>query len=141
MKPLVNTENPLILRADFSSKRIWEEVCADIRNPVFGFRANVEYLDDPSYDGITEDQLRNLIPKNYQHCFIILVDLAAITQKDHPLLVVDLSEEENRSFRAVPSTVQSIADNLPIGNMDFTEFANSVDESGVFRGFFKHRWG
>jgi hypothetical protein len=31
--------------------------------------------------------------------------------------------------------VQSIENNLSIANMDFAEFADSVNEDGVFRGF------
>jgi hypothetical protein len=31
--------------------------------------------------------------------------------------------------------IQSIQNNLSIANMDFEEFANSVDDDGVFRGF------
>jgi hypothetical protein len=38
-------------------------------------------------------------------------------------------------FRALPSQIQSIQNNLSIGNMDFEEFANNIDPDGVFRGF------
>ena len=54
-----------------------------------------------------------------------------------PILVVDLRRERGRGFRAIPSTIQSIENNLSIANMDFFEFANAVDEDGVFRGFRK----
>jgi hypothetical protein len=50
-------------------------------------------------------------------------------------LVVDLFEEPGRTFRAVPSAIQSIENNLSIANMDFWEFADNVDAAGVFRGF------
>ncbi|HLF89873.1 MAG TPA: hypothetical protein VI451_13065 [Anaerolineales bacterium] len=44
-------------------------------------------------------------------------------------------EEYGREFRAIPSQIQGIENNLSIANMDFEEFADSVDEDGVFRGF------
>jgi len=51
------------------------------------------------------------------------------------VLVVDLFEERGRSFRALLSQVQSVENNLSLANMDFSEFAESVERDGVFRGF------
>jgi len=135
MKPVPNTENPLVLRVDFTDQSAWEEICRMIQAPVGGFYAYVEFLDDPAYEGVTKEDLQAIIPRNYNHNFIILVDHIAISEPGHPLLVVDLSEGSYESFRAVPSTVQSIENNLSLANMDFEEFAGSVDENGVFRGF------
>ena len=53
---------------------------------------------------------------------------------DHPLLVVDLSKERGRQFRAVAVEISSLDNNLSIGNMGFAEFAELVDQTGVFRG-------
>lgn len=137
MKPIPETENPLVLRTDFSNQSAWERICADIQKPVgiFRFRANVEFLDDVEYAGITKEQLLELIPENYSHSFIVLVDQMAISHPDHPLLVVDLYEKSGRELRAIPSRVQSIENNLSIANMDFEEFAEAVEEDGIFRGF------
>jgi len=95
----------------------------------------VEFLDDVEYRDITKDQLLRLVSEDYNHNFIVVVDRTAISQRDFPLLIVDLHNLSGREFRAVPSQVQSIENNLSIANMDFEEFAGSVDESGVFRGF------
>lgn len=137
MKPIPETENPLVLRTDFSNQFAWNRICAEIQKPVgiFRFRANVEFLDDVEYSGITKVELLKLIPEDYSHSFIILVDQMAISHPDHSLLVVDLYEKSSREFRAVPSQVQSIENNLSIANMDFEEFAEAVEEDGVFRGF------
>jgi hypothetical protein len=35
----------------------------------------------------------------------------------------------------LPSQIQAIENNLSIANMDFEDFADSVDADGVFRGF------
>ncbi len=137
MKQIPITENPLVLRTDFSNQVAWEAICAIIQKPVgiFRFRANVEFLDDVEYAGITEDQLLELIPNNYNHSFIIVVDRTAISLPDYPLLVVDLYERSGHEFRAIPSQIQGIENNLSIANMDFEEFADSIDEDGIFRGF------
>jgi hypothetical protein len=137
MKQLPQTENPLVLRTDFSNEPIWQAICAEIQKPVgiFRFRANVEFLDDVEYAGVTKEQLLRRVPKNYNHSFIVIVDQAAISHPDHPLLIVDLFERSGNEFRAVPSQIQGIENNLSIANMDFEEFAEAVDEDGIFRGF------
>ena len=139
MKPIPNTENSPILRTDFSNQGGWEEICKTILEPVgpFRFRANVQFIDEIEYSGLTKDQVMGLIPKNYNHTFIIVVDSVAILYPDHPLLVVDVFEYSGRVFRTLPSQVQSIENNLSIANMDFEEFADAVDEDGIFRGFSK----
>jgi uncharacterized protein YbcV (DUF1398 family) len=137
MKQIPETENPLVLRTDFSNQATWEEICRTIQKPVgiFRFRANVDFVDNVEYADITKDQLLEFIPKNYNHSFIMVADRTAISFPNHPLLIIDLYERSGRKFRAIPSQVQGIENNLSIANMDFEEFAESVDEDGVFRGF------
>lgn len=137
MKPIPQTDNPLVLRTDFSNTAVWEEICATIRQPVgdFGFMANVEFFDDADYYHLHKDQLLKLIPPDYHHSFIMLVDEASIAQPDHPLLIINLYERTGCEFRAVPKQIQAIENNLSIANMDFEDFAGSVAPDGVFRGF------
>ena len=137
MKQIPKTVNALVLRSDFSNQAIWDEICRIIREPIgdWHFLANVNFFDDIEYADITKAQLLELIPKDYNHTFIIVVDRTAISHPDHPLLIVDLSERTGHVFRAVPSEIQGIENNLSIANMDFEEFAETVDEDEIFRGF------
>lgn len=137
MKPIPKTVNALVLRTDFSDQSAWTAICEIVQKPVgiFRFRANVEFLDDATYADISKDQLLELIPHDYNHSFIIVVDQTASVQPDYPLLIVNLYEGSGNEFRTVPSQIQGIENNLSIANMDFEEFADSVDEDGVFRGF------
>ncbi|HSL31506.1 MAG TPA: hypothetical protein VK900_20050 [Anaerolineales bacterium] len=137
MKQLPQTQNPLVLRTDFSNQAAWETIRASIQKPVgiFRFRANVEFLDDREYAGLTKDELLELVPKNYNHSFIAIVDRTAISHPEHPLLIVDLFEGSGNEFRAIPSQIQGIENNLSLANMDFEEFAEEVAEDGIFRGF------
>ena len=102
MKQIPETENPLVLRTDFSNQAAWERICAIIQKPVsiFRFRANVEFVNEVEYAGITKDQLLELIPKDYSHSFRIVVDRTATPLPDYPLLIVDLYERSGREFRA-----------------------------------------
>ena len=137
MKQLPRTMFPLVLRTDFSSQSQWDDICAEIRKPVGedGFLADVVFLDDKAYKDITKQQLLELVPRDYPHTFIMLVDRTAISESESLLLIVDLYAEPGREFRAGPSEVQGIQNNLSIANMAFYEFADNVDDDGVFRGF------
>jgi hypothetical protein len=135
MKQLPKTEHALVLRTDFSNQAAWEAICAAIRAPVGELRAFVDFLDDAEYAGATKDQLLGLVPEGYDHTFLIVVDRTAISHPDHPLLLVNLWERSGQEFRAIPAEIQGIENNLSIANMDFEDFADAVDETGVFRGF------
>jgi hypothetical protein len=132
-----NTENALVLRTDFSDQAAWDKICQRIRKPVglLRFRANIEFLDNPAYEGISLEQLLAQLPVDYNHSFIILADVVSMNTPEHPLLVVELYEKSGSSFRAIPRSVQGIENNLSLGNMDFEEFSSSVDADGIFRGF------
>jgi hypothetical protein len=76
-----------------------------------------------------------VLPPDSQRPFVFLVDSEAVSQPDHAVLVVDLSEEPGRTFRVIPSEAWGVENNLRLANMDFADFADAVDDSGVFRGF------
>ncbi len=135
MKQIPETQEAAVLRTDFSDQSAWEEIRAEIAKLVEGFLAYVEYVDDIAHQDLTTEQLLQVVPQGYPHTFIILVDHTAIADPEHPLLIVDLYDEPGREFRAIPSQIQGIENNLSIANMDFAEFADNVDPDGVFRGF------
>jgi len=135
MKLLPDTTNAVVLRTDFSNADAWESIRSEIQQPVDGFLASVEFIDDGDYAWVNKDQLLHLISGSTEHTFIVVADETAILEPEHPLLVVDLFNEPGREFRALPSEIQSIQNKLSIGNIDFSEFATHVDEKGVFRGF------
>jgi len=79
--------------------------------------------------------LLGLIPQDFGSPFIIVADRTTFVAPEHPLLVIDLDEFRGQSFRAIPSQIQAIENNLSIFNMGFDEFSEAVDRDGVFRGF------
>jgi hypothetical protein len=134
MKNIPETENSLVLRSDFSDNSAWEPICAAIQESVGEFRAYVDCLSDPEYDGLTAEQLTTLIPRG-SRLFAFIVDRVALTHPEHPILVVDLFVEPGRTFRVIPSEMWSVQNNLSICNMDFDEFAVAADKDGILRGF------
>lgn len=151
MSVLPRTECVPVIRTDFSDDDTWSAIGTALQQPVeyhalralreatgrpeMTFRAYVELLDDPAYDGLTADQLLDLVPENYEHSFLLIADHVTISGPEHTLLVVDVADEPGRGFRALPIAVQSIENNLSIANMDFADFADNVGDDGIFRGF------
>jgi hypothetical protein len=140
MEMIPKTQNSPVVRTDFNDENAWTTICEMIRRPVadgFGGEsfAYVEFIDDPAFRDLSEQQLMDRIPEEFGHGFLMVVDAATLRSPEYPILVIDLFDQRGRSFRAVPSEIQGIENNLSIANMDFAEFAESVDEAGVFRGF------
>jgi uncharacterized protein DUF6924 len=135
--------SPLVLRLDPGHDAEWVAVRAAMAAPVFEgtgsvepWYANLTYVDEPSWYGLGPSQVLARFDERYRHPFVVLVDRAALTSPEHPVLVVATSPDiRGQAFRALPTTLQSIENNLSIANMDFHEFAESVDAHGVFRGF------
>jgi|GEM_PF-3302045 hypothetical protein len=86
----------------------------------FGFTMPTEQLDKTQQMTFVEDLNRalRLISGHFDSAWII-----------------DLFDRSIREFRALPTQIQGIENNLSIANMDFEEFADPMDEDGVFRGF------
>lgn len=128
------SENALLIRTDFSDQTAWDTLIATAREPGDIFIFNMKVVDDRANSGMGVEQLMAALPEGYPHSFMVVVDSVAISQPDHPLLVVDLLEEPGRRFRAIASVISQIDSNLSIANMGFEEFARLVDAGGVFRG-------
>jgi hypothetical protein len=134
MKQFPATQDAPVLRTDFSDDAAWQAIRKEVLQPVDGFYANVEFIDDREFADLSKDDLMRSIPRELRHSFMIVADKVSMTG-EHPLLVVDLYTQPGREFRAEPSQIQGIENNLSIANMDFAEFADSCDPDGVFRGF------
>ena len=137
MKTLPTTSASPLLRTDFTDQAAWDAIRDEIGTPgVEGFKAEVAPIDDMAFDGLTVPQILAAVPDGYPHTFIIVADKAAMAPEDRTLLIVNLeSEGAGQHFRAVMSEMWAIENNLSIANMDFDDFANSVDGNGVHRGF------
>jgi hypothetical protein len=131
------TEDSLVIRTDFSDDAAWDAICAAIRNPSteFQFRAYVTFLCDRNYDGLTPDELWPQVAERPRyHSFFFVVDRQTLTDPDHPILVVDLNDRPGRTFRVIPSAMWHVENNLSIANVDFDDYLDSLDQSGVYRG-------
>jgi hypothetical protein len=135
VRALPQSNNALVVRTDFSGDAVWSRLRSAIETPVGEFRAYVTFVDDRQYDSLTIEQLLELVRTGSNHMFIFLVDRETVTRPEHPILVVDLFDQSGRSFRVIPSEMWGVENSLSLANMDWEEFADNVDDDGVFRGF------
>ena len=129
-------EFSLVLRTDFSDDAAWDAVCAEIE-AVEEFSTAL-FVSDPRFAGVSvralveEDSAADDDEKVF---YVFLADATTMADGEHRLLAVDLADEPGRTFRVPPPWFSDISINLGIANMDFAEFADSVDGSGTYRGF------
>jgi hypothetical protein len=135
MKDLPASQNSLVIRTDFSDEAAWARICGEIEAPVGEFRAYVSFVSDPEFEGIDITELTSLGGHGPYRNFVFVVDQLTMTHKEHPILVLDLVDDPGHNFRVVPGEMWGVENNLSISNMDFSEFAESTDADGVFRGF------
>jgi hypothetical protein len=124
----------LVLRTDFSDDRAWDAVCAaSAAESPDGFMANLSFVSDPAFAGLTIDQVAAL-PGEGERGLLFIVDSVTITDPEMPIVAVDLHAEPGRWFRVVPAQMWGVENNVA-WNMFFREFADAADADGVFRGF------
>ncbi len=129
------TPSVLAIRTDFSDHEAWKTTVSAISQPAGeGLLANVEFVDDRAYTGTTARQLHGIVPAGYAHSFLLVIDDLTVNSDDHPVLVVDLTDEPGGQFRAVPELVLVIEHYLSAGDAGFADFAESADPDGIVRG-------
>ncbi|MEU7897127.1 hypothetical protein AB0B45_30210 [Nonomuraea sp. NPDC049152] len=140
MDVLPEAQAMLVLRTDFSRQDAWEAVRAAIGVSGTGgfveeYMDEVRVLEDAAYQDLAPQDILALVPDGYENSILVVVDETTTASAELPLLVIDLVEEHGRTMRVIPAELPSIQANLSIANMDFSEFADNVDDDGVFRGF------
>lgn len=130
-----------LIRTDFSSADAWEQACVSAAESVEQpdgqvFRASLDPLQNKEFHGKSVKELVALATRaGYQGSVLFVADSTTMTDPERSLLVIDLWDEPGRTFRVVPGEMWAVENNLSIANMDFADFADSVDPDGTFRGF------
>ena len=136
MSGLPSTQDSLLVRSDFTDERAWQAArAAALAENDDGFRAYVQVIDEPQFADSTWQGLRQEVRALDEHAAVLFVVDGPALADDHPILVVDLSDEARAAFRCVAHELWGIDNNLNLANMDWDEFADNVDRGGVFQGF------
>ena len=135
MADLPRTDGALLIRTDFSADAAWQALAEAASAPSpDGFCADLCNVDDPSLEGASAEQLAKLAAEASRHAIVFVADAVTMSDPERPVLCVAL-DGSGRSFRIVPGEMWGVENNLSLANMDFEEFADSVDDDGIFRGF------
>jgi hypothetical protein len=125
-----------VIRTDFTDEAAWKKIQRDVAaTNTMGFSANVRFIDDMQYSELTGQELLQRISRLNDYGCIFVADATAMSTTEHHLLVLDPSNPTGKTFRVIPSEAWGVENNLSIANMDYSEFADSADPDGVFRGF------
>jgi hypothetical protein len=141
MQNIPETPNMPVLRTDFSNDMAWHAIGDAIAQPYrdAGLEVMLGFINDPAYDGLTPEQVLALIPEDYPHSCIFIVDSIAMTDAEHQLLAMKLTQDifsdadaeiylpRGSTLRIYPEVVSDIEINLSLSNMDFEEFADFED--------------
>jgi hypothetical protein len=123
-----------VIRTFFPGAACWHSLCKTIETE-FELQDEVHFISDPRLEGKSAEELLDRMPLRSCHSSVFIVDESTFKGCESTVLVMDLWEEPGRTFRVVPSEMPSVHANLWLANMDFVDYADSVDADGVFRGF------
>jgi len=124
-----------VIRTDFTDEVTWKKIKRDVAaTNIMGFSANVRFIDDRQYSGLTGQELLQRISGLSEYGCIFIADATAMSTTEHHLLVLDPSNPTGKTFRVLPSEAWGVENNLAIANMDYSEIADLADPDGVFRG-------
>ena len=65
MKPIEDTESPVLVRTDFSDQKVWDDISEVIQEPKDPFFPNTEILDNREYEGASSEGVRQLLEESY----------------------------------------------------------------------------
>ena len=140
LKGVRKSENPFVIRTDFSDDNLWKKLCSEIEKPdkKYGFKPYLDYEDNRKYRNSDPDYLKEVIRNNtlYPSLFFFVVDSLSLYSKEKLILCVSIDEDDksNDRFRVVPGEMWVVENNLSTANLLFKEMFVSVDSTGIFRG-------
>jgi hypothetical protein len=120
MSMLPRLNSSLLVRTDFTSEDAWQEVSDEARREnEDGFRAYLEAVSDPAFEGFGWEAVRAAVPANGHGARVLFIaDSTALTLPDHPVLVVDLLDDTGGPpFRCILPELWGVENNLNIANM------------------------
>lgn len=119
----------ILIRTDFSDGDAWGNLLSEIDEYAGDDGFILRCINKPENEGKTATDLLKgfATPDEHGPGFFVIADRAALEKSDFPLLFVDLFDTVGQTFRAPPDELDSIAANLFIGNIFFSELKEGYD--------------
>ena len=130
--PENKTPAPVVIRTSFGDEPAWLTFCETIKAL---FEDEPHFISDAKLDSKSPEDLLEELPTEASHNCIYIADEQTLKSAELPVLAMDIVTGPGRTFRVVPAEMNAVQVNLWISNIDFEEFADSVDSDGVIRGF------
>ena len=149
----VSAHDPWVIRTFKDRPELWGSLKQRISAPVgsFGFLANVKYVDDPKYYGLSDIDLVHALPADYPGGFVFAAtgetspddeDIVTLhyfypnstNAADYERPPSAVPADELQSVRHLPHVVQELENNLSISNIDMEDVHNGVPADGIYRG-------
>jgi len=133
VRSLPKSANSLLVRSARRGSTEWKLLLAAVGSENDdGFRAYVDAVDSRRWYGEDVRVLRAAMPPTDASVLFVADDIAVATP-DFPILVVDL-RDGRPPFRCIAAELWAVDNNLNVSNMDWEDFADAVDQKGVYRG-------
>jgi len=149
----LSAHDPWVIRTFTDRPELWNSLKDRIAAPVgsFGFQANVRFVDDARYYGLSGIDLVHALPLDYPSGFVFVADgdlspgnedLISILYF-HPTSTNPADYErppsavpaaDLQSVRHLPHVVQELENNLSIANIDMIDVQNGIPADGIYRG-------
>ncbi|WP_216893309.1 DUF6924 domain-containing protein [Nocardia alni] len=145
MIALPETVKSLLIRTDFSDQQAWESCRSAIDASAMeasdvSIEEDVEILDDPENSDLTVEQLLALESlEDTDHTYVMLADRETMASAEHPILLLDLFEDQRgATVRVASCELGDVVGNVDNGNITIADYAKAAQHAGdgeVFRGF------
>ncbi|MEQ1902693.1 MAG: hypothetical protein ABL888_00740 [Pirellulaceae bacterium] len=149
----LTAHDPWVIRTFDDRPELWNSLKDRIAAPVglFGFRANVKFVDDSKYYGLVGIDLVNALPAGYPGGFVFVADGDTTPDNEDTITLIyfypnstnpadyerppsAVPAADLRSVRHLPHVVQELENNLSIANIDMTDVQNGLPADGIYRG-------
>ncbi|MFI1398135.1 DUF6924 domain-containing protein [Streptomyces sp. NPDC020681] len=141
MRNLPDGDGNFLIRTCFTSEQVWDDLCVRVEEDASdGLLGGLRLVNDPAYEGLSAEQLLNLVPDDSGCVYLAVADARTAAPVDRPhdrtLLIVNVDpgyEEHGGTFRAMVSDFASVDANLWLANVEFSEYMEATDQDGVYQ--------